>query len=120
MSDFGTGAFPRIDPNHPLTVAARDVNAYAEEHGLATAVEWLGMSVGTGELAYLCEQRALRAVAAASGVNLSGAPQDQLTARAITHTPLWRDMRPLLIGSYMDGIAIGWRAREIALRETTT
>jgi hypothetical protein len=34
-------------------------------------------------------------------------------ARAIIGTPLWRDMRMLLIGCYMDGFAIGYKGREI-------
>lgn len=111
--------FPRIDPNHPLTEAARYVNSQSEEFGLEKTIEWLEMGVGVGELAYLSEQRALRAVAAAApgGVNLgSGAIHGlhaDLMAMEIMQTPLWKDMRMLLIGCYMDGLAIGWKAREL-------
>ena len=78
-----------------------------------------------GHLAYLGEQRALRAIAAATvGSNMGsvddpvlGRPLDESrVARAIIGTPLWRDMRALLIACYMDGFAIGWKGRE--LRET--
>lgn len=108
--------FPRIDPDHPLTVAARYVNAYSEEHGLEETLRWLGLDVDVGELAYLGEQRSLRAVAAAAlGMNLgTDSELDAATVRAIMATPLWRDMRMLLIGCYMDGISIGYKARELA------
>ncbi len=91
------------------------MNAYSEEQGLEATLGCLGMHVGAGELAYLGEQRALRAVAAASvGVNMGGGTAfDESVARAIVATPLWRDMRTLLVGCYMDGIAIGWKARAL-------
>ncbi len=100
-------AFPRIDPDDPLAVAARETNAYAEQHGLEATLLWLGLTAGPGEVAYLGEQRALRAVAAAT----LGLPDvDEQVARAIVETPLWRDMRMLLVGVFMDGVAIGARA----------
>lgn len=108
--------FPRIDPQHPLTEAARIVNAMSEERGLEATLEWLDLGTGTGEVAYLAEQRALRAIAAqAVGLNMGLNPGlDEATAQAIVRTPLWRDMRMLLVACYMDGMAIGWKAREIA------
>jgi len=107
--------FPRIDPDHPLTQAARETNAYAEEHGMPETLDWLGMNVDAGEAAYLAEQRALRAIAAASiGMNMGHDRQlDDVTAQAITETPLWRDMRMLLVACYLDGMTIGWKAHEI-------
>jgi len=109
-------AFPPIPPDHPLTEAARYVNAYSEEHGIERAVAWLDAEVDVGQLAYLSEQRALRAVAAAVlGVNLGGdTAVDQEVARRVQQMPLWRDMRMLLVACYMDGIAIGWKGRELA------
>lgn len=119
MSAGEASMFPRIDPDHPLAQAARIVNAYSEEQGLEATLGWLGMHVGAGELAYLGEQRALRAVAAASvGVNMGGGTQfDETVAHAIGETPLWRDMRVLLVGCYMDAIAIGWKAARLAEEE---
>lgn len=106
--------FPRIDKDHPLSEAARIVNAYAEEHGMDATLEWLQIGTGSGELAYLCEQRALRAVAAASGVNMGyDDAADEHVARAIVNTPLWRDMRTLLLGCVMDGIVTAWKARTL-------
>lgn len=109
--------FPRIAEKHPLAEAARVVNAVAEERGLDAALEWLGIKIGPGELAYLAEQRALRAVAAA-GLNLNlgtlGKPFDDQVAAAILRTPLWRDEQMLLVGLHMDGVVIGWKGRELA------
>lgn len=107
--------FTRIDPDHPLTQAARSTNAYSEEHGLPATLDWLGMNVSADELFYLAEQRALRAVAAASiGLNMGhDRGLDDATANAIVQTPLWRDMRLLLLGCIADGIAIGWKAHEL-------
>lgn len=108
--------FPRINPDHPLAVAARDTNAYAEEHGLEPALEWLGIGASAGEIAYLAEQRALRAVAVDRlGHNMTGASSilDEHIARTIRQTEAWAAMRMLLISCYMDGIAIGWRGAQI-------
>ncbi len=113
MSAGEASLFPRISPDDPLAQAAREVNAHADAHGLEATLEWLGMS-GAGEIAYLGEQRALRAVAAAT---LGLADVDETTARAIVATPVWRDMRMLLVGCYMDGMAIGWKAHELAGRD---
>lgn len=107
-------SFPRIDPRHPLTEAARYVNAYNDEHGFAETVRWLDMEASAEEISYLAEQRALRAIAASMGVSLGSDPvRDEQVARSIISTPLWRDMQPLLIACYLDGIAIGWKGREL-------
>ncbi len=112
MSACDASAFPRIDPDDPLARAARETNAYAETHGLEATLLWLGLSAGPGEVAYLAEQRALRAIAAAT----LGLPDvDEPVARAIVETPLWRDMRMLLVGVFMDGIAIGYRGAQLAV-----
>lgn len=110
MSAGEASIFPRIDPDHPLARAARETNAHAETHGLEATLEWLGLGEA-GPLAYLGEQRALRAIAAAT---LGARDVDEAIARAIVGTPLWRDMRALLVGCYLDGFAIGWQGRHIA------
>lgn len=110
-------SFPRIPVNHPLTEAARYANAYAEEHGMEKTVDWSGMDITVGELAYLAEQRAYRAIAAASGLSLGTSGDhgtyglDDLVIAAIKKTPLWNDMGPLLMSCYMDGMMIGWVGR---------
>jgi hypothetical protein len=116
MSAGEASVFPPIPKDHPLTEAARIVNAYSEEQGLEATIAWLRINASAGEIAYLGEQRALRAVAAAGlGLNMhEGTPLDEHVARTIVGTPLWRDMRMLLVGCYMDGIAIGWKGRQLA------
>jgi hypothetical protein len=112
--------FPRIDPDHPLAQAARATNAVAEERGLDATLEWLGIGE-VGEIAYLAEQRALRAVAAATaGVNLGAGADSEAIARAVMATPLWQDFRALLLSCYLDGFAIGWKGHEIAQRDDAT
>lgn len=75
--------FPRIDPDHPLTRAAREVNEWAVD-GLEGALEHAGIDVSVGELAYLAEQRALRAVAANAGMLMGNdAETDERVAQAI-------------------------------------
>lgn len=109
--------FPRIDPDHPLAQAARATNAVAEERGLDATLEWLGIGE-VGEIAYLAEQRALRAVAASvADVNLGAGPDSQAIAAAVMATPLWRDFRALLLSCYMDGFCIGYKGHEIATKE---
>lgn len=112
---MSASVFPRISPEHDLCEAARQVNDYCDTHGLEGTLEWLDLDVGAGELAYLCEQRALRAVAASTlGIALgNGTVMDEEVARAIAETPFWRDMRTLIIGACMDGISIGWKARDL-------
>lgn len=101
--------FPRIDPNHPLTVAAREVNSQASREGLEAVLNSLEIGTGVGQLMYLAEQRALRAFYAAHGINLDvGVPVP------IHLTEKERSLMPLLISAYMDGIAIGWRGHAIA------
>ena len=102
--------FPRIDKNHPLTEAARYTNAYSEEHGLEDTVTWSGMGLDIGELAYLAEQRALRAVAASAGINLGvNAPEvDQAVVDQIVNSQVWDAIGMTLIAAYIDGLTIGW------------
>ena len=116
MSAGEGSAFPRIEPDDPLAEASRMTNAMAEEVGLEATLKWLGLRTEAGKLAYLGEQRALRAIAVSPGLklNLRGAEGDERVARAIVATPLWRDMRIVLIALFMDGVAIGWKGRQLA------
>lgn len=114
--------FPRIDPDHPLTEAARGVNAYAEEQGLPATLDWLGMKISPEELAYLCEQRALRAVAASlHAVNLGSTNSQEMedVTRMIVTSPEWKNWRMVLMGCVMDGMTIGWRAAQIEDQDET-
>lgn len=97
--------YPRIDPNHPLTRAAREVNAIAELNGLEQTLRMIGLDVELGQYAYLAEQRALRALAASEGINL-GEPGTENWKPAVSQLP---DL-VTLTSAYMDGIAIGFKA----------
>ena len=113
----GASSFPPIPPDHPLAVAARDSNAYAEEYGLEKTIEWAEMGISTGELAYLAEQRAYRALAVAvTGHNVTGTALDERVIQLIRQTPLWQDFGPTLMSAYMDGFVIGWKGHELSLK----
>ena len=74
-------------------------------------IDWAEMELDAGELAYLAEQRALRAFAAQIGINLgaTGSQEyDNRIAQGILESSLWREMGPMLTASYMDGMLIGW------------
>lgn len=106
----------RIDSDHILNQAARDTNAYAEEHeGITSVLDWLGMGADIDGLGYFAEQRAIRAMAARGGYNMNGADleRDEMVAREIVSSPEWAQLRSLLVGCYMDGIVIGMRAEAI-------
>jgi hypothetical protein len=105
----------RIDPEHPLTRAAREVNAYAGEAdaGLQETLDWLGMDVAQADLAYLAEQRALRAVAASRGIDLGTLDpvEAERIAREIVTSPGWAESKHIIVSAYLDGIGIGWKGR---------
>lgn len=99
MSDFD-----RIDPNHPLTKAARTVNTSADEHGIEATLFDIGLleEATVSQLFYLAEQRALRALAARRG--------DGNPTGAVWLTDDEAALMPLLTSAYLDGFAIAWAA----------
>lgn len=96
--------------NHPLAIAARETNEWAEE-GIEAACKKLGLKVE--DVYYVAEQRAYRVLYAMRGINLT------VTA------PLELKLQPedvelmvkVIIPAYMDGLAIGWRAQQIEQKE---
>lgn len=105
----------RIPPEHPLTEAARIVNAVAEERGLEGAIEWLGVDATVAQFGYLAEQRVLRVIAASSGYNMGTDPvRDEEVTKRITSDPAYREKAALLIAAHMDGLAVGWKAHELS------
>lgn len=101
-------SFERIDPQHPLTRAAREVNAYADEHGIAATLEWLGIDASPEEVAYLAQQRAYRAVYALRGINL-----DSEDVVELDFSPQDIKLIEVLVPAYMDAFTIGWKGHEI-------
>jgi hypothetical protein len=109
--------FPRIDPDHPLADACRRVNAYADEHGFEETLDWLGLG-DFGQIAYLGEQRLLRALAAdLFGVSIgAGGVGDEMYATMATASPMWRDLvtRAMLLSIWIDGLTAGWKGHELS------
>lgn len=118
MKDYRTNP-DRIPPDHPLMKAAREVNDSTEAHGLAATVEDGLKLCKLGQLRYVAEQRALRAFAARYlGYNMGHKPeQDEEVARMMVKTEQWLKLSSLVVAAYMDGISIGYRAREIAAED---
>jgi hypothetical protein len=115
MNDYRTNP-DRMPPDHPLAKAARETNDYTEAHGLKATVDWLGLGATVDQLRYLAEQRALRAAAAHYlGYNMGHKPQqDEQVCQMLIMTDQWKKAATLLTAAYMDGIAIGYRGKEIA------
>jgi hypothetical protein len=107
----------RIRPemrDHPLAVAAREINdELCEKYGLQGTCEKCGLKLP--DIAYMAEQRALRALFASYGRNLQLKRVDtfQLSDSELS-------LLKTLTSAYIDGLLIGWRAREIYEQQQTT
>jgi hypothetical protein len=95
---------------HPLAKAAREVNARAETDGLDATIEHYDLK--TEDVQYIAEQRALRALYAAQGINLN--PNYPMVLQL---SPDQLKLMVTLQAAYMDGLVIGWRAKEIVTEE---
>jgi hypothetical protein len=92
--------------SHPLAVAAREVNDRADERGLVATVRSYGLEAA--DLRYMAEQRALRALFASYGRNLQ---LKHSTTFQLSESE--ERLMKTLTSCYMDGLLIGFRAREI-------
>lgn len=103
----------RMEKDHPLSQAARDVNDYASRHGVPATIDALGMDCDYDELAYLAQQRALRAFAGRKGYDLNGQDpaRDERIAQEIIASDDWTEFRDLVIATWTDGVACGWQGR---------
>jgi hypothetical protein len=110
-------AFPRIDPNHPLAAAAREVNAAADLLGGDLAFDLLDLGAPIGQVFYLAEQRTLRYLAALEGHTMGADPvHDELKARAIVSDPDYRAKMLAFVPCWVDGMATGWQGHKIVTR----
>lgn len=100
------------EPDHPLLKAARYNDAQAEEVGLPATVGALGMDLSV--LTHVAEQRALRMVLIHAG-RLE--ELHKLTASTnptpVELTPTQRKLVDVMAVTYLDGIALGWKAHEL-------
>ena len=91
---------------HPLAKAAREVNDYAETHGLNETCERYNLA--TEDVRYIAEQRAYRVLWAIKGINLNLKEH-----RILLLSAKEKEMLMSLTMAYMDGLVIGWRANEL-------
>ena len=99
--------------DHPLGLAARYNDAAAEEKGLQATVEEMGLDIGL--LLYAAKQRAIRTVAVQSQRReLKLLLGNQSALRVVPPlTPAEKIAYAAAELACLDGIAIGWKAREI-------
>ncbi|OPZ63954.1 MAG: hypothetical protein BWY85_01424 [Firmicutes bacterium ADurb.Bin506] len=97
--------------HHPLTEAARNMDAIAEEHGFQHTIEELGLDVGA--VMHVASQRAMRLViltvrgeAALKRLN-TGRPEP------LAFSPAESAMVERFTLAVLDGIVTGWKGREI-------
>ena len=96
--------------DHPLAQAAREVNAYAEKHGLEETCEHYGLKIA--DVRYIAEQRALRALYAFRGINLN---MTEPTILGLMQKDIPTYIQ--LTAAYMDGLVIGWRAKDFHIND---
>lgn len=94
-----------------LKEAARNNDAIAEEHGLVEAAKRIGIDLEA--LMHVADQRALRATIAMSRGEKA---MRSFAASKVTFVPMNPDelaLHQTLTAVFMDGITLGWRAKEI-------
>lgn len=111
--------YDRTPETDPLNRAAREINAYADDEAVTfdDTLAWLGLPTSASELAYLAQQRALRACAAqwwGFNIGANGPVEDERIARKVIGDDRWPAARELLVAAYIDAFAIGWKGRELA------
>lgn len=99
--------------NHPLAEAARYNDAAGEEHGFHEAVAQMGIDLEP--LAYVASQRAMRAVLMMTRGEeamrqYAGKPMPQVIPMSAVERQFCDQLAAVLI----DGIAIGWKAAQLA------
>lgn len=111
--------YDRTPEQDPLNRAAREINAYADDDATSfeDTLDWLGIPTTPSELAYLAQQRALRACAAdwwGANIGANGKVEDERLARKVIGDDRWPSVSRLLIAAYIDGFAIGWKGNQLA------
>lgn len=102
--------------DHPLGLAARYNDSDAEEHGFVETVTKQGLELS--DVLYLAEQRAIRVVMLQEGrfeeFQRAYATNQPATIVLSVEERLTVELLKVV---YIDGILIGWRGRDIAIRQ---
>jgi len=98
--------------NHPLTIAVREIDGLSD-HGKNVGEVCEDIGLKAEDVMYVAEQRALRSVYFFSrGIQL------KLTESVeIRLNPIEMKMLLQFESAYMDGLCIGWRARDYVQKE---
>jgi hypothetical protein len=97
--------------HHPLTEAARNMDAIAEEHGLHRTIEELGLNLGA--IVHVASQRALRLVILTSRGEAALKSLNTGRHEPVPLTPGENAMMERFTLAVLDGLVIGWKGRDI-------
>ncbi len=105
--------------HHPLTEAARNNDAIAEEVGLGKAIQTFGLNMAA--LFHVAEQRALRLTLLTSrGEAAMREVTSSIKPMPVALTADEEALSKRFTIALLDGICIGWRGREIDLNNEET
>lgn len=95
----------RIDENHPMARAARELDTLCETQGFDACFKQLGLD--KDDVIYMAQQRALRmALISAGRADLIGGKELTPIPSGIVHP----DMLQALTITCLDGLITGWKA----------
>jgi len=98
--------------HHPMTEAARNLDAIAEEHGLERTVEDLDLDLKA--VLYVAKQRALRLTVLTHRGAEALKQLNTGTTQAVSLSVIEQSMVMDYTLALLDGLVIGWKAREIS------
>lgn len=98
--------------HHPMTEAARNLDAIAEEHGLERTVADLDLDLNY--VMHVASQRAMRLVILSSRGEAALKALNTGKQEPIAFTPTESIMLERFTLALLDGLVIGWKAREIS------
>lgn len=110
--------WPRIDPDHPLCIAERQLdNEARDEKGIEKlTMRRFGDTLSLGELCYMAEQRALRAGALLMFGEIAFVDEHlaESFARKVIGSAWWHQNRELMMSLYLDGVLVATEAARIS------
>ncbi len=110
----------KIDPEHPLAKATRDLDDLASLDG-DLAFESVGFNCPLEQVFAFAEQRVIRSIGVTTFNHHWGqnAIQDELMARVIVGQDGYLEMLTVLLPTVVDALSTGWVAAKLAAEDKT-